>query len=394
MKSWQRVALAMFSVGWGANQFAPILIAYRDELGMSAQTRAFLFGVYALGLIPALLLGGAASDRWGRRALVLPAVLVSPLASVLLIVEHDSVTGLAVARLLAGVCSGVVFSAASAWVSELSDGEAPGTGARRAAVSLSAGFGVGPLVAGLVAQVAPDPLTISYVPHLVLGVIAVVLLVPAPGPRPVHAVRRPLLRVPAVTRGRRFLLVVAPVAPWVFGSAAISVAFLPGEIGGAQGGELAFAGVLTGVTLGTGVLVQPLARRLDDRRGLLAGQVGLLAVAVAVGLGVLALTDDNRWLLLLAAPVFGAGYGCCLVSGLRETERLSAPDERGATVAVYYALTYLGFVAPYLLGAISGIGAGPRGAMLTAGVAVVLSLVVVSLAARLRRPGALRGVGA
>ncbi|MCY7397040.1 MAG: MFS transporter [Nocardioides sp.] len=386
MVSWQRVTLAMFSVGWGANQFAPLLIAYRDELDMSTQTRAFLFGVYALGLIPALLLGGAASDRWGRRALVLPAVLASPLATVLLIVQHESVPGLAVARLLAGVCSGVVFSAASAWVSELSEGEAPGTAARRAAVALSAGFGVGPLVSGLVAEVVPDPLTLSYVPHVVLGALALVLLLPVPGPRPVHAVRRPLLRVPTVTRSRRFLLVVAPVAPWVFGSAAISVAFLPGEITGSSSGELAFAGVLTGVTLGTGVLVQPLARRLDDRRGLLAGQVGLIAAAAAIGLGVLALSADSRWLLMLAAPVFGAAYGCCLVSGLRETERLSLLDERGATVAVYYALTYLGFAAPYALGALAGGGIGARGAMLAAGAAVLVCLVVVTLSASVRRP--------
>src|SRR5687767_421100 len=102
MRSWQRVALAMFAVGWGANQFTPLLIAYRDELDMSVQTRAFLFGVYAAGLVPALLVGGAASDRWGRRAVVLPFVALSPLATVLLIVEHESATGLALGRLLAG----------------------------------------------------------------------------------------------------------------------------------------------------------------------------------------------------------------------------------------------------------------------------------------------------
>ena len=38
----------------------------------------------------------------------------------------------------------------------------------------------------------------------------------------------------------------------------------------------------------------------------------------------------------------------CLVSGLRETERLAPDDERGASIAVFLALTYLGFGAPYL----------------------------------------------
>ena len=368
-----RVALAMFAVGWGANQFTPLLIAYRDELDMSVQTRAFLFGVYAAGLVPALLVGGAASDRWGRRAVVLPFVALSPLASVLLVVEHDSTLGLAAGRLLAGACSGVVFSAATAWVAELSDS---GEGPRRAAIALSAGFGAGPLVAGLVAEWAPRPLEVPYLPHVALGVVATVLLVPVAGPRPVGVEPRALLRIPAVTRGRRFLLVVAPSAPWVFGCAAISIAYLPGEIGGSQAGALAFVGVLAGLTLGCGVVVQGLARRLDDRRPLLAGQVGLLAALVGIAIGVLALATDVRWLLLVGGPVLGAAYGCVLVSGLRETERLSPPDERGATVAVFYALTYLGFAFPYALGALGG----GIAALVVAGVVAAVCLVVVSLA--------------
>src|SRR5688500_14621000 len=138
----------MLSVGWGANQFSSLLVAYRAELDTSAQTRAFPFGVSAWGRVPALVVAGAASGRWGPRAVVLQFVVLSPLATVLLIVGHDSVPGLAVARLLAGACSGVVFAAASAWVAELSVGEADGIAAKRAAMSLTAGFGLGPLVAG------------------------------------------------------------------------------------------------------------------------------------------------------------------------------------------------------------------------------------------------------
>lgn len=376
----------MFAVGWGANQFSSLLVAYRDEMGMSTQTRAFLFGVYAVGLVPALLVGGAASDRWGRRAVVLPFVALSPVATVLLIVEHSSVSGLAVARLLAGACSGVVFGAASAWVADLSADEAPGAAARRAAIALSAGFGAGPLVAGLLAEVAPHPVQAAYLPHVVLGVAAVVVLLPAPGPRPALPPDRPLLRIPPVTRSRPFLLLVAPAAPWVFGSVAISFAYLPGEISGPQSGAVAFAGVLTGLTLGTGVVVQPWARRLDDRRHLLAGQAGLACAALGTLVGVLAVSTDAWWLLLVGAVTLGAGYGCCLVSGLRETERLAAPDERGATVAVFYALTYAGFAAPYALGALAGLGLGARGALVAAAVAACGCLVVVTTARRALRP--------
>ena len=75
---WKRVAFAMFAVGWGANQFSPMLLVYHHELGLSARTQDLLFGVYALGLAPALLLGGRASDRYGRRPLVLTFCALSP----------------------------------------------------------------------------------------------------------------------------------------------------------------------------------------------------------------------------------------------------------------------------------------------------------------------------
>ena len=31
-RAWMTIAFAMFSVGWGANQFAPMLIVYRHAL--------------------------------------------------------------------------------------------------------------------------------------------------------------------------------------------------------------------------------------------------------------------------------------------------------------------------------------------------------------------------
>src|SRR4051794_11186995 len=216
----------MFAVGWGANQFSPMLLVYRDEIGLSASTRAALFGVYAAGLIPGLLLGGRASDRRGRRSLVVPFVALSPLATLILIVGRHDLALLAAGRLLAGVCSGVVFGTASAWVQELSAGESPGVAARRAAIALSAGFGAGPLVAAVVAQWAPQPLIVPYLPHLVLAVIALALLLPVPEPERVEAVgRRPL--IVAALRDARFRRIAVLLAPWVFGFAGITAVVIP-----------------------------------------------------------------------------------------------------------------------------------------------------------------------
>jgi predicted MFS family arabinose efflux permease len=380
-RPWHRVVLAMFAVAWGANQFSPLLVAYRDELRLSAQTLALLFALYAAGLIPGLLLGGAASDRHGRRPIVLPLVALSPVATALLIAFQHEPAGLGAARLLAGVCSGVVFGAATAWVRELSGAEPEGTAARRAAIALTAGFATGPLVAAVLAQWAPDPLRLPYVPHLVLGVAAALLLVPAPDGASARVPDGPLLRIPRVSRSPRFLRTVAIVAPWVFGCAALSFAVLPGETGGAT---VLLAGVAGAITLGTGVAIQPLARRAEDRRPLAASAAGLFAAAVGLGVGVLALAGDSRALVLVAAPLLGIGYGCCLISGLRETERIADPSELGATVSVFYALSYLGFATPYVTDLLNG-AFGDRGALAVLAAVAVGCLAVSATAAGPRR---------
>lgn len=368
--SWRRVAFAMFAVGWGANQFSSMLVVYRDELAFGPGTLAALFGVYALGLVPGLLLGGPASDRHGRRVLVLVFCALSPLASLLLILGRDHAESLAVARLLAGVCSGVVFAAGSAWVQELSarDGAPEGTGARRAAVALTAGFGAGPVIAALIAQFAPEPRAAAYLPHVVLGLAALTLLRAAPETVEASARRAggrtgPLrFALPEAVRTPRFRRRVAPTAPWVFASAAIAFAVLPARTGDVS---VAFSGLVTGLTLGSGVAVQPFARRTEDGHPLRAGLFGLAAAVLGTILGFVAVELREPSIVLAAAPVLGAAYGLCLVSGLRESERLALPDERGATVAVFYALTYVGFAAPYVLALVARL-TGTAGALLVA----------------------------
>jgi MFS family permease len=353
-RAWLPVGFAMLVVGWGANQFSPMLLVYRAHLGLSAGELALLFALYAIGLIPGLLIGGPASDRYGRRALVLPFVALSPLASLLLVAAHHSPAGLGAVRLLAGVCSGVVFAAAGAWIQELSTDAPAGAASRRAAISLSLGFGLGPLVAALIAQWAPDPLVLPYFPHIALGVLSFVLVLAVPETAQPAATSGPLLRLPSTARLRRFRRAVVPVAPWVFGSPSLAFVVLPAQVSSVGSASVAFAGVASALTLGSGVLAQPFARRLEERRRLGAAAAGLLAAAVALAIGLAADDASSKALVLVAAIPFGVAYGMCLVSGLRETERLAPPDERGASIAVFLTLTYLGFGAPYVFNLLDG----------------------------------------
>jgi predicted MFS family arabinose efflux permease len=367
--AWVRIAFAMFAVGWGANQFSPMLIVYRHELRLTAGEVAGLFLIYALTLIPGLLVGGPASDRFGRRAVVWPFVALSPLATLLLVLGPRSLAVIAAGRALAGLCSGVVFAAATAWVQEVSPDD--GLSARRSALALTAGFGLGPVVAAVLAQWAADPLVVPYLPHLVIGVAAAVVLggTPATGSAGTQAAGRRW--PPAAVRTRRFWLAVAPASPLVFGSVALAIVVLPEEVTSARTLSAGFAGLMTALSFAAGVAVQPFARRLRD---MLTGVVtGLACAAAGAAVGIAAVATADRVLAGLAAVLLGLAFGLCLVSGLRQAEHMAGPDERGAVIACYYALAYLGFAVPYLAAGLGAL-AGKTGAF------VALTVIIAALA--------------
>jgi len=348
--AWRRVALLLFAVGWGANHFVSLLQVYRERLALDAAAPAMLFGMYALGLAPGLLLAGPVSDRYGRRAVVLPSALAAFGASVLLGAAGASFALLLAGRLLYGVGAGGVMSAGAAWLIELF-GDSAGAGPRRATIALSAGFGLGPLATGLLAQYAPAPTRSPFVLHV--AVLGAALLIARDVPdggasASASAPKRPLIRIELEPKAwASFLRGVAPMAPFVFGFPAIAFAALPSMLGGALGpAPLVYTGALCALTLAAGVVAQPITRRFAP---MVAARVGLLTGTVGVLLGAVAVSARLPLGLLFVAPLLGTAYGVCMTSGIQSVQRLAQPEARGGVMGLFYLLTYFGFLAPYLL---------------------------------------------
>ena len=380
--AWVRVAFVMFTVGWGANQFSPMLIVYRHALGLGAGEIAGLFAIYTATLIPGLLAGGPLSDRFGRRACVLPFAALSPVATLLLVLGPHNLALIAAGRALAGLCSGMVFGPATAWVQDLSGGNA--LSARRAALALSAGFGLGPIVAALLAQWASDPLVVPYLPHIVLGAAGLAVVLGVPDARASHE-GQAVVRggwVPSALRTRAFWLTVAPAAPFVFGSVSIAIVVLPEEVTSAHTLSAAFAGLMTALAFAAGIGVQPVARVLaarSDRIGILAGTG---AAAAGAAISAVAVAGPDQALAGFGAVLLGLAYGLCLVCGLHQAEQFSDPTDRGAVLSCYYVLAYLGFSAPYVVDGLNEVFGKPGTFAVLAVAAAVLTGLMALGAAR------------
>jgi len=376
MKGWHRIAVLLFAIGWGTNHFVSLLLMYRDRLALGPSAPALLLGIYALGLVPGLLLSGPLSDRYGRRAIVLPGAAIALVASFVLGAGGDSFAMLLAGRFIYGIGCGAVMNPGAVWVLEQSRDALDGSGARRATIALSAGFGTGPLVSGVLAQYAPAPTMLPYAVIIVVLAATLAIAATAPGGRrPETAKRGPLLRIGLdATNRRAFLAGIAPMAPFVFAFPAIAFAGLPVMLGSAAlgGAPIAYLGLLAAITLASGVLAQPITRRFVPAT---AARIGLSLGGAGCALGAVAVAWHVIPLLIAIAAILGAGYGICMTAGLRRVEMVSRPETRGGLTGLYYVLTYAGFIAPWLLALATRSAMTPPHALLVVAALAVLAAI-------------------
>ncbi|MFE1170326.1 MFS transporter [Nocardiopsis sp. NPDC058789] len=362
LPGWLAVCGTLFAVAWGGNEFTPLLVMYRLDSGMSVQIVNILLGAYVLGIVPALLVGGPLSDRHGRRPLMFPAPVLCVIGSGLLALGSDSVALLFAGRVFSGMALGLVMAVGTSWVKELSQPPhdlraTAGAGAARASLALTLGFLLGAVVAAAIAQFAPMSAVLPYAVNIVITVLLAAALLRAPETHGRGTVPGRLLddlRVPAALH-RRFLLVVVPMAPWIFGTSASAYAILPNLLAPrVPGYEVGFSGLLCMVALASGVLSQQVAKRVDSPHSSRAVAAALATAAVGMALAVWASAVLTIPAALVAAAVLGAAYGLLLVSGLQEVQRIAGPDRLAGLTAVYYSLAYLGFFVPAALAALTG----------------------------------------
>src|SRR5215213_4110355 len=128
------VAMALFVLLLDGNLPTPLYAVYQEEFGFSGTTLTLIFAVYAIVLIPSLLVFGQLSDRVGRRPVIVGGLAVAALGLVLLALEPSGDTSRA---------------------------------AMAAVLGQSGGSAAGPLVAGALAQWAPASKQLCYLVGLV-----------------------------------------------------------------------------------------------------------------------------------------------------------------------------------------------------------------------------------
>lgn len=337
------VGLTLFAAG------APSALyeRYSRLWGFSTVVLTLVFGIYAVGVLAVLLLGGRLSDDIGRRPVLIGA-LITLLGMMVLFMLAKSVVWLFVARAGQGVATGALLSASSAAMLDLHPERDSASVGFANGLASSIGIALGVFISTVLVQIAPVPLLAPYVPVFVLVIVALVGVIRMPEPVTERTGLRLRLERPSVPRdirGQFLLASLTVISTWSVGGLLMSlgpelvvklfhttndvVAGLPFVVlsAAAAAGQFVFQRARTWVMASGGALTLAL---------------GLLMIVASAALGVPAL-------LILGTVAGGIGFGGAFMGGLRTLSAVIPAMHRAAVMAGFYIVAYLGLSVPAVL---------------------------------------------
>jgi len=360
----------------------PLYVLYQARDHFSGIMVTIVYAVYAVGVIASLFLAGHISDLAGRRRVLVVALLVN-VASAMLFIFFPSLAGLIVARVVSGISVGLTTATATAYLAELHVAARPGATEMRPQVVATAanlgGIGIGPLVAGMLAQFAPAPLRLPYI--VMGGAIAVLALMVAvapetktpPDPRPAWHPQR--VAVPRETRSHFYAATSAAIAAFaVYG---VFNSLVPGFLAGTLHVDShAIAGAVAFSAFAAGALGQIALGWLSNVR-LLRWSVPVLLLGLV--LFAIGMWDANLLAFVVGGIVTGAGAGLVFRGALVAAGSTAPAESRAEVLAGFFLGAYIGLSVPVIGLGIATTYAPAREVML---VFVVLVAIAVTVSVR------------
>lgn len=336
-------ALLVFTMGTGL--VTPLLPLYGDRFGLSSGDLTALFVVYVVGVVPAMMVSGQLADQVGRKPLMLVGIALLAGAS-LFFIWAPGVWALFLARLGQGLAIGAFLGVCTAFVIDLAAPSARVITAVVSGVVFRVGFGLGPGMAGVLAEYAGNPLEVPFEVHLVLlatGLLAILSLPETvPGRSPMHV--RIHLGVPAEHRAA-FLAFVALSGALLTMLDGATLSIVPLFIAEELSTNLAIIGLVGFLVLAVGGVSSLLATRIVPHRSIV---IGSMVTAAGSFLFAAASLTDSVGPVVAAAVVVGAANGLILRGGNAMCAVLAPAEDRGKVMSTYYLACYLGMSVPVL----------------------------------------------
>ncbi len=342
------VALLVFTMG--TSIITPLLPLYAGQFHLSNGTLTLLFATYTATVVPTMLLAGSLSDRVGRKRVLIPAMLVLASGSIVF-AYTESVSMLFVGRVLQGLAVGMFLGVGTAFVVDHALPTKRALAAMAAGAFFRLGFGLGPGMAGLVAEYWGNPIHRPFQVHLVLLAVGLgcVIIARETVPRRPFKIEVRAGVPPGQMRG--FAGFLAP--------AAFTMSFMEGTVLSVVPlylfktlGErnVAIAGLCGFLVLGLGGMTPLITRNIRPRNAVM---IGLGTSAAVTWLIAAAAVGSSALLVVVAAGIIGFLNGMILQGATVICSTVVPLEERGKLLSSLYMCAYAGTVPAVGLGYLS-----------------------------------------
>ena len=364
------VALALFLITGAVNLQAPLYATYAraSQMGTGAQTLAF--ACYVAGLVPTLIFLGGLSDRVGRKRPLIASLLLTSAATSLPMI-WPRLEAVAVARVLCGIATGLMAGSGTQFLVELMAPRPDATlrAARIVAATTAVGFGFGSLATGVNMLMIPSQVTpATYGMYLLFAACGLALLCTIR--EPVFMRSSAWIRMPVFPH-ESFIYCLAILIAW--SAVGVVIALVPSAL--AAHGHEVWTGFSTFLVISTGIVAQPLARKLSP---LVSLRVGLLLVPVGFTVLVAGVVNNSLALLMCGAMITGSAcYGFTYLAGLASIASSSTSTDRARASSGYFLFAYFGFSVPVIASGALADQIGVRSALFLFDGALFLSTILL-----------------
>jgi len=341
----------MFVGVMGTALASPLYPLYHDAWQLQPSHITGVYVAYMVGVLISLLFLTRLTDKVGFMPM-LRIGLVMVTSGLALSAAAWNLNSFAVSRILIGMASGLITTSAAVGLITLNQHKDPQLVSAITSLAMACGFGAGPLIGGLMAQWAPSPLVTTYIPSLLLGVLAIVGLFRIQAPassqnRAPFQFRELLPRIllpSADVRGPFFLGSMGAFSTFaIFGLYASLAPIFIEKMLPWRGPAVSGTSIALILLLSAGI--QWFAKGLRPLRLVVWGMGSLCASCLLL---LVTAATNSPWLFMLSVLVTSLGHGLGLLGGVAIVNKVSTGQNRAGLFSSYLMVAYMGSIVPIL----------------------------------------------
>ncbi|WP_134702258.1 MFS transporter [Ammoniphilus sp. YIM 78166] len=339
------IAFCLFITLLGTNLPAPLYTLYRQEWNLSSAQITFVYALYALIVIPTIVLVNPLSERYGIKKVLILGVSFSILGS-LGFALSQGVWGLIGSRIFQGLSVGMLNGLAVVAMTRFHEKHDKIKSAFIGAISGTLGNALAPLVSGIAGVLSSHPLQFPYMVHVSLAILGLIGLILVLENRTL-AKSSLHFQIPEVPRAQWKSFKLSSSTSFLsWGVMSLMLSILPTYLHLFIGqSSLITSGIMVALVLGLSTINQILLKRQPIKRLIVLGYILLILGLSGI---VLTLITHSILLLVFSVVLIGLGNGPSYAGSLAYLNQVSMDESRPQVISCFFVITYLGISLPIL----------------------------------------------